>query len=770
MKISRSALINFGKIQSSLKNFVIAVNKKLHIEYINDYAEEILNFKQNVSLIGMSVVALFKQLKIPLSFKLEGEITNPEFFLLDNYFQKWQRTIVQIENEKWVLLIGHIITSQEEFFQKFGILEEKTTPTDDIINLNKIIENLPELVYWKDKNCVYQGCNKHVAELLNLACPTEIIGKTDYDFGWSSERIKSLYDVDHAILQHGINSIVEDTIPVNDTKKIFLTSKTPLHDNTGKIVGILGISTDITDRKKMEKDLEKAKTAAEAANHAKSEFIANISHDVRTPLTGIITFSRYLKEQNKLSDAERKEFAGDTYHASEQLLNLLNGVLDVVSADSATDHDLNLQSFNLKDMIDDLIKLEKPAVKSKQLELRTFIDKKIPEYIISDKMKVPRILLNLTGNSIKFTEKGYIKISATLQSKDKEKATVVFSVEDTGIGIPEEAQPKIFERFFKVSSSYKGKYTGNGIGLNIVQTYLRLLGGKIEFHSTFGKGTTFLVTLTFPIGKAPQEDAEDSAYKEMLKQEQEEILLEEQVPLVDTSATAAVDHIDATIKILLVEDNILALKSLKMLFMPFRLHVMETQNAEDAFQLVEKEAFDLIITDIGLPGMQGDELVAKIRQLEKETGRVREKIVALTGHAVGGTLANHCKKAGVDELFKKPMQPKLLKSLLEPLIKKGQGKTKPTPNPEAEVAPQEKPSSSKVGKLGVDLPDTEAQLFEIDHHPLLDLKVGVAVLGSEDLAKDILKNLNEDGIIPELEKLKKSTCCRRLGDWETGRL
>ncbi|MBY0542716.1 MAG: response regulator, partial [Sphingobacteriaceae bacterium] len=657
-------------------------------------------------------------------------------------------------------LFGKDITENKKYERSIKNVENR---------LELFINIVPGYHWWKDLDGRYLGCNEAIAKLLGLNSSKDVIGKTDYELAWS-ENADTLAENDNKVIQSGEPISGEEIITTqNNTKLTFFIVKMPLKNDLSEIVGTIGTSIDITDRKKMEKELERAKTAAETANHAKSEFLANISHDVRTPLTGIITFSRYLKEQDNLGEAERKELAGDTYHASEQLLNLLNGVLDVVSADSAdsaTDHDLNPKSFNLMQMIDDLIQLEKPAVKSHQLELRQSIDENIPKFIVSDKMKLHRILLNLIGNSIKFTEKGYIKLSATLQSKNKKEATVVFSVEDTGIGIPEEAQPQIFERFYKVNPSYKGRYTGNGIGLHIVQTYLRLLGGKIDFHSTFGKGTTFIVSFTFPIGETPTEEAEDSSYKDMLKQEQDNILLKEQRPALETTAITTIDSINSTIKILVVDDHLYALKSLRMLFMPYKLPIVEAQNAEEALELVKKEAFDLIITDIGLPVMQGDELIAKIRQLEKETGRARGKIVALTGHAVNGGLGDECKKAGVDELFEKPMQPAFLKSLLEPLIKKKSKEKQPILEPKVEAALKEDSSPAKEGTLGTDLPDTEKQLFEINHHPLLDLNVGENVVGSKEFAKDLLKELKKEGIDPDLDNLKKA---HTLGDWETVR-
>ncbi|MBA2653208.1 MAG: response regulator [Tatlockia sp.] len=514
--------------------------------------------------------------------------------------------------------------------------------------------------------------------------------------------------------------------------------------------------------KQVIEEIRRRSIMAEESSRSKTEFIANMSHDIRTPLAGIINFSRYLKEEEGLKEEARMELAGDIYHASEQLLKLLNGVLDVVSADTATDNDVFYQSFDLFQMLDDLIKLEKPAVKSHHLTLRQSIDKTIPRYIVSDKIKLHRILLNLIGNAIKFTEKGYIELSVKLQSKDEHSAMIIFSVKDTGIGIPVEAQEQIFERFYKVSPSYKGKYTGSGIGLHIVQKYVQLLDGKITFNSIFKKGTTFLVTLSFPIADTVDEKLEENTYKELLKQEEGDLALEEQTSHL-TSMTSAVDNINSTIKILLVEDNISALKSLKLLLIPFKLHVLEAKTAEEAFELVKKEAFDLIITDIGLPGMQGDALVKKIRQLEKKVGRNRGKIVALTGHAVNREIGDVCKKAGIDEFFQKPMSPTSLETLLYPFMKKGYEKKISISEPVLIAESEEKSYPLATGKLGPDLPDTEAQLFEIEKFPLLDLKVGEEALGSEDFAKAILKDLKKDGIDPDLENLKNA---HAVGDWQ----
>jgi CheY-like chemotaxis protein len=203
-------------------------------------------------------------------------------------------------------------------------------------------------------------------------------------------------------------------------------------------------------------------------------------------------------------------------------------------------------------------------------------------------------------------------------------------------------------------------------------------------------------------------------------------------------------------KILLVEDNITVLKALKMLLMPFKLPIMEAQNAEAAFELVKKERFDLIITDIALPGMQGEELAVKIRQLEKEQGRIREQIVALTAHNVDGSLIQLCKAAGIDEIFQKPMPPMLLEKLLNPILNKTYEKTKVS-------------TFLSEGDIVIDLENQESLLFQLDNYAILDLKVGEALLGSKDLAKVLLRAFRNDGIESDLRKLKKAYAKQ---DWE----
>src|SRR3990167_9845781 len=260
-----------------------------------------------------------------------------------------------------------------------------------------------------------------------------------------------------------------------------MVTKCPIKNYDGEVIGTVGCSVDITHIKELEKELRIAKEKAESASQAKSEFIANMSHDIRTPLTGIIGLSRILEEE--ATTLEEKQHARWVQESGERLLSLLNGVLDIVANDRANENDVRLETFDLYQVVQNVLELERAAVKARQLDIKTHFEGKVPHYVISDKMKLHRIILNLVGNAIKFTKKGHISIGVKLISVEKNIAYIEFQIEDTGIGIPDELQAKVFERFFKVSSSYKGIYTGNGIGLNIAKKFVELLGGNIALKS-----------------------------------------------------------------------------------------------------------------------------------------------------------------------------------------------------------------------------------------------------------------------------------------------
>jgi PAS domain S-box-containing protein len=507
---------------------------------------------------------------------------------------------------------------------------------------NSIIDLLPNhYVFWKDKNSVYLGCNKLLASALGFESSQDIIGKTDYDL--PTTKIESdAYRIDDQLVmeQKQVKLNIEEYQTLADgNKRIINTSKVPLMDNRGKVYGILAIYSDITERKNLELSLEKAKNQAEFENKAKTQFIANMSHDVRTPLAGIIGMSNLLKDF--IENPEYKQYAQWINQCGEQLLSLLNSILDNFSNEKADDIGLKQEIFDLHACLESIIQLEKPSVIMKSLELILKLDKDLPKFIISDRDKLYRILLNLIGNAIKFTESGSIILEAKTLQLDEKTAKIHFKIQDSGIGIPIEEQKNIFEQFYRVDPSYKGNYQGHGVGLHIVQTYIQNLGGKIQLQSEPGEGTTFYFTLTFSLP-----DKEKCGFHEPQVKELE------------------IKKLNKKPFLLLVEDNVIALRALELLAKKVGCDSVSASSGEEAIELYKKHRCDLIITDIGLPGICGNTLTKLIRELELAMNEPTVPIIGLTAHAET-TAKTESFGAGMNGLYTKPISETIMHTILQ---------------------------------------------------------------------------------------------------------
>jgi two-component system, OmpR family, aerobic respiration control sensor histidine kinase ArcB len=372
----------------------------------------------------------------------------------------------------------------------------RMTETDPIaIN---IIANLPGFIYWKNKESQYMGCNNNLARLSGLNDRTEMVGKTDYDFEWGKERAEQFRAADREVMRDKMTKIYEDRMSVkrSDGHYYYIrTEKMPLYEE-GKVIGVLAVAFDITDQKILEEKLKEQKEISEQANLAKTEFIRNMEHDIRTPFIGIFGMANILWEQE--TDPMKKEYLGDITQSAKELLDYCNGILDFSKVSSGL-FPLIEKKFNLSDLIENILKMETPAAKIKNLTLTSHLSEELPKIVVGDQYRLCRLLINLVSNAVKFTKEGQISINVELINKTEETFLIRFVIKDTGEGIPLENKNYIFEKFSRLSPSNKGLYKGSGLGLMIVKQFIEEMKGEIDLKSKLGEGTEFICTIPFKI-------------------------------------------------------------------------------------------------------------------------------------------------------------------------------------------------------------------------------------------------------------------------------
>lgn len=361
--------------------------------------------------------------------------------------------------------------------------------------LRTLLDTIPDLIWLKNTDGVYLSCNARFEHFFG-AKEAEIIGKTDYDF--VDEELADFFTYkDRKAIKNGKPTINEEQITYADDghNEYLETIKSPMYDSSGKLIGVLGVGRDITERKQAGDALLHAKMDAEAANRTKSEFLANMSHELRTPLNSIFGFSQMLDERIPGDLNEKQaDYVSNIMKSSKHLIELINDILDLSKVEAGK-MQLECENFQVDDLIDETVALMQPLAKNKNIELVTD-SHTCKKNICADRKKIKDVLHNLLSNSIKFTpEKGKVRIQA-----DCTNGMLNISVSDTGIGISEENQQKIFEPFKQINSFMTRDTEGTGLGLAIVKRYVEMHNGKLRVESEVGKGSTF----TFMIPVKPE--------------------------------------------------------------------------------------------------------------------------------------------------------------------------------------------------------------------------------------------------------------------------
>ena len=436
-----------------------------------------------------------------------------------------------------------------------------------------------------------------------------------------------------------------------------LSRAMPIYDERGHVMRWLGSNTDITERMEMERVLRQAKETAEAANVAKSRFLANISHELRTPMNAILGMIELALP--KQADATARDFLDTARESADLLLVLLNDLLDSAKIESGN-LELEAAPMSLHRILDQVTRVLSVRASEKGLAFYCRIPEDLPDAVTGDKVRLRQVLLNLAGNAIKFTQRGEVVVSARVLSLAGEEAHLEFAVRDTGIGIPAGDLERIFKPFAQADASTARRFGGTGLGLSISASLVAMMGGRIWAESEPGQGSTFYFTIGATLAKeAPAEQALQT------------------IP----GAPAA------ALRILLVEDNP-ANQKLAAYILQERGHSVEVAgDGEQALRSIDENPYDVVLMDVQMPGMDGLETTAQMRS--RENGIRRVPIIAMTARATVGD-RDRCLAMGMDGYLSKPIDAREMISLIESLAAGAAPKRPDSSRPE----PAQQPSAA----------------------------------------------------------------------------
>lgn len=433
-----------------------------------------------------------------------------------------------------------------------------------------------------------------------------------------SKFLKVFKDGGELEVEHRI--ISDDPLP----KYAILKGKT-VSSADGKHKSIMGTTQDISERKRVE-ILKREKELIEESAKLKQDFLAKTSHEIRTPLNPILLVTNILLNSNPT--LQQREHLNAIKTAGETLLAVVNDVLDL-SKIEAGKIDFNHQVFRLQQVFSSLREMMELNAREKGLDLILDISPEIPEYLIGDNVRLTQVLLNLVNNAVKFTHKGYIRVEARMHSTKNKQTRILFSVSDTGIGIPPDRLNEIFESFKQIDGGINRRFQGTGLGLTICKQLIKLQGGDIYVKSVYGQGSTFTFELDFEISK-------DTDSNQLLKHPAERHSLE-------------------GMDILLVEDNLLNQLVTKKIINNWGAKLDIANNGKECIDVLEKKDYSLILMDLQMPEMNGYEATKYIR--EKMPSPKKEiPIIALTANAFSG-MNDECMQIGMNDYVSKPFEP-----------------------------------------------------------------------------------------------------------------
>jgi PAS domain S-box-containing protein len=521
---------------------------------------------------------------------------------------------------------GHLwqysdVTSRKNYERTLKVQEEKYRNIIANMNLGLIEVDQDEIIHYANQSfCDISGYTEE-----------ELIGSKATELFTRGENEEFMKDKNKQ-RQVGVADFYQ--LPIKNKRgelRWWLISGAPNFNDEGVQIGSVGIHLDITEQKLLEQELGVAKEKAEESSKAKESFLANMSHEIRTPLNAIIGMIRELSK-SELS-TKQVGYINNAEKASQHLLSVINNILDI-SKIEAGEFKLEKNHFNLREVIEDTVTILSVNAKAKGIGLEVNIADDLKPAFVGDSTRIRQILINLAGNSIKFTEKGKVTIECKTGTSNSYAQEILLSIIDTGIGMDKSYFKNLFKKFSQEDTSTARKYGGTGLGMAITYELIQLMEGNIEIDSEKGKGTRIDIRIPLLIGDKQKTEvaSDDSDYKKL-----------------------------ENIRILLVEDNemnrLVATNTLSY----YNVIIEEAENGLEAIEKIKANNYDIILMDLQMPVMDGIEATKVIRNELKNT----TPIIALTANAFRKEI-DLCLSIGMNDYVTKPFEEKtLLKTLLK---------------------------------------------------------------------------------------------------------